>query len=106
MSTSKANMRLLPDGHGKVKPRARCEPATQAVMAGMQDIRVAGQNAHATGRGHGLISIRVGQVLVYLEDREALNSWIAAIQRASELQDAAYGPQSRIDRYAPRSKQA
>ena len=53
-----------------------------------------------------MISIRVGRVLVYLEDRDALNSWIAAIQRAVELQDTAYGPQQKIDRYQPRSELA
>jgi hypothetical protein len=101
-----AALRLLPGGHGKVKPAPRCELATQAVMAGIQDIRVAGQNAQNTGKGHGVISIRVGTVLVYLEDRDALNSWIAAVQRAAELQDSAYGPQHPLDRYEPRSKPA
>lgn len=30
--------------------------------------------AHVTGRGHGVISIRVGRILLYLEDRQALDS--------------------------------
>lgn len=71
----------------------RCMLAVQAKVRGYQDLRVTGQNAQVTGTGHGVISVRVGQVLLYLEDREALLSWAAAIQRAIELQDRAYGPE-------------
>ena len=71
----------------------RCLLAVQAKVRGYQDLRVTGENAQVTGIGHGVIAIRVGQVLLYLEDREALFSWVAAVQRALELQDRAYGPE-------------
>lgn len=71
----------------------RCLLAVQAKVRGYQELRVVGQNGQSTGTGRGVISIRVGQVLLYLEDREALLSWAAAIQRAIELQDRAYGPE-------------
>lgn len=67
--------------------------AVQAKVRGYQDLRVTGQNAQVTGTGHGVIAIRVGQVLLYLEDRQALFSWVVAIQRAIELQDRAFGPE-------------
>ena len=86
-------LRLLPGGLGAVRPAPRCQIATQAVMAGPQDYRVTAANAQNTGRGHGLITIRVGRVLVYLEDREALASWQRALRRATELEDAAFGPE-------------
>ncbi len=98
--TAPANLRLLPGGHGKVRPEPRCQIAAQAVMAGVQDWRVSAQNAQASGRGHGVISIRVGRVLIYLEDRDVLDCWAAAIQRAVELRDGAYGPENY--RYEPR----
>jgi len=71
---NKPVLRLLEGGYGTINPNPRCEIAAQAVMAGPQDYRVHGGNAQATGRGHGVISIRVGRVLIYLEDREALLS--------------------------------
>ena len=52
-----------------------------------------GGNAQATGRGHGVITIRVGRVLSYYEDREALLSWTRAIEKAKELDEGAFGPE-------------
>ena len=73
--------------------QGRCLLAVQAKVRGYQDLRVTGESAQVTGTGHGVIALRVGQVLLYLEDREALFSWVAAIQRGLELQDRAYGPE-------------
>ena len=82
--------------------QGRCQLAVQAKVRGYQDLRVTGQNAQVTGSGQGLIAIRVGQVLLYLEDRQALFSWVAAIQRAIELQDRAYGPEMPLPAYRSR----
>lgn len=79
----------------------RCQVAVQAKVQGFQELRVTAQGPQATGTGRGFISVRVGQVLLYLEDRDAMHSWVAAIQRAIELQDNAYGvelPPARIGR--------
>lgn len=81
----------------------RCQVAAQAKVRGFQELRVAAQSPQASGNGRGFISVRVGQVLLYLEDRDAMHSWVAAIQRAIELQDNAYGvelPPARIGRRA------
>ena len=86
-------LRLLPGGLGMAKPKPRCQLATQAVMAGPQDYRVTAANAQVTGQGHGVITIRVGRLLVYVEDRQALLAWQRALQRASEMEDAAFGPE-------------
>ncbi len=48
--------------------------------------------AEATGRGHGHVCPRVGRVLIYLEDRDALRAWRSAIDQAVGLADAAFGP--------------
>ena len=67
-----SQLRLLEGGFGMVDPEPRWQIAAQAITAGPQEYRVYGGNAQATARGHGVISIRVGRVLIYLEDQEAL----------------------------------
>ena len=64
-----------------------------AVMVRSQEYCLHGGNAQATGRGHGVITIRVGRVLIFLEDREALLSWTRAIEKAKELDEGAFGPE-------------
>jgi hypothetical protein len=90
---AKPQFRLLPGGHGPVRPEARCQVAAQIVMAGHQDYRVTAGNAQVTGRGHGVITLRVGRVLVYLEDREAFESWTRALRDATGLIEGAFGPE-------------
>jgi len=90
---NKPVLRLLEGGYGTITPDPRCQIAAQAVMAGPQDYRVYGGNAQATGRGHGVITIRVGRVLLYLEDRDALLAWTRAIEKAKELDEVAFGPE-------------
>ena len=65
--------------------------AAQAIVEGMQDIRVEAATALA-GPGHGQIAVRVGRLLVYLNDREALESFTDAWRRAEALADKAFGP--------------
>ena len=96
---NKPVLRLLEGGYGTINPNPRCEIAAQAVMAVPQDYRVHGGNAQATGRGHGVISIRVGRVLIYLEDREALLSWSRALEQAKALDEGAFGPEMPPVRY-------
>lgn len=65
--------------------------AAQAVVEGMQDIRVEAATPLA-GPGHGQIAVRVGRLLVYCNDREALESFLDAWNRAEALADKAFGP--------------
>ena len=55
-----------------------------------------------TGRGYGYIAVRVGRVLVYLEDRDALQAWTTAIGKAADLADLAFGPDLPKSRYQAR----
>ncbi len=75
---------------GKRDSDYSCRVAAQAVMEGTQDVRVQALTPLA-GPGHGQIAVRVGRVLVYVNDREALNSWLDAWQQASALADKAFG---------------
>ena len=68
----------------------RCRVAVQAVMEGMQEVRVQAVTPLA-GPGHGQIAIRLGRVLIYLNDRQALESLQDACQQASEHGDKAFG---------------
>ena len=81
--------------HRLAANQGRCLLAVQAKVRGYQDLRVTGENGQVTGTGNGVIALRVGHVLLYLEDRKALLSWVVAVQRALELQDRAYGPELR-----------
>ena len=69
---------------------ARCRVAVQAVMEGMQEVRVQAVTPLA-GPGHGQIAIRLGRVLIYLNDREALDSFLDASSRAADFGDQAFG---------------
>ena len=80
----------------------RCRVAAQAVMEGTQDVRVQALTPLA-GPGHGQIAVRVGRVLVYVNDREALNSFLDAWQEAADLADKAFGVVLPPPAYQPRS---
>ncbi len=82
-----------------VRPQPRMQVATQAIFAGPQEHRVIAMTPQATGRGYGHIAVRVGRVLVYLEDRKALEAWTTAIGKADDLADSAFGhlPKSRYE---------
>lgn len=69
----------------------RCRVAVQAVTEGLQDVRVQAATPLA-GPGHGQIAVRVGRVLVYVNDREALESFLDARTQAEGLADKAFGP--------------
>ncbi len=84
-------------------PEPRCSLAVQAVMAGPQEVRVTGTTPQASGRGYGHLCLRVGRVLIYLEDRDSLLAWQEALRQADALADSAYGPVLPPARYEPRT---
>ncbi len=84
-----------------VRPKPRMQVATQVLFAGPQDHRVFAMTPEATGRGYGHIAVRVGRVLVYLEDRQSLEAWTTAIGKATDLAEAAFGPDLPESRYQP-----
>ncbi len=72
-------------------------------MEGTQDFRVQAVTPLA-GPGHGQIAVRVGRVLVYVNDREALNSFLDAWQQAADLADKAFGVVLPPPAYEPRPR--
>ena len=81
----------------------QCRVAAQAVMEGMQDIRVQAATPLA-GPGHGQIAVRVGRLLAYVNDREALDSFLDAWRQAADLGDKAFGVVLPPPAYKPRSR--
>lgn len=73
-------------------PEHRCSVATRAVMAGPQSVRVTAMTPQATGRSWGHLCLRVGRVLICLDDRDSLGAWQEALRQAEEMVDAALGP--------------
>ncbi len=67
----------------------------------MQEVRVQAVTPRA-GPGHGQIAIRVGRLLLYLNDREALDSFVDAWQQAADLADKAFGVVLPPPAYKPR----
>lgn len=91
-------------GTGKEKQHDdRCRVAVQAVLEGMQEVRVQAATPSA-GPGHGQIAVRVGRLLMYINDRDALDSFLDAWQQAADLGDKAFGVVSPPAAYRPRSR--
>ena len=101
MPGSRDHLQLVGRRRFWARPQPRMQVATQAIFAGPQDHRVSAMTAQASGRGYGHIAVRVGRVLLYLEDRQALEAWTTAIAKAANLAAAAFGPDLPASRYQP-----
>lgn len=60
-------------------------------LAGEQETSVRAVTTPASRAGHGQIAIRLGRVLLYVEDRVALDAIIRTIRTAETHADAVYG---------------
>lgn len=72
---------------------SRCQVAATACLSGWLPVRV---EARAPSHGvtvDGIVSIRLANVLLYLENKEALDSVVLAVKRAVEVQSRAFGPE-------------
>ena len=84
--------RLPPEEHDPSPlPAEKQRFGIQVVLSGLQDVQVIARSASAAGKAHGTIAVRIGRVLVYVEDRDALLSLSSAVAKARELQDGAFG---------------
>ncbi len=103
MTTSRRRHLQAVPGSLRQLPEPRCSLAVQAVMAGLQEVRVTGTTPQASGRGYGHLCLRVGRILIYLEDPDSLLAWQEALRQAEDLADAALGPVLPPPRYEPRT---
>jgi hypothetical protein len=90
MTTPKRHLEPVPRHSARINDH-QFRVAAQAMVTGMQDIRVEAATPLA-GPGHGQIAVRVGRLLVYVNDREALDSFVDAWRRAEALADKTFGP--------------
>lgn len=66
--------------------------AAQAICAGEPDYRVLAVAAASSRNGQAHIAIRVASTLIYVEDRAALESFLAAWRKAAELAERVFPP--------------
>jgi hypothetical protein len=69
-----------------------CEVIASARLRGDQESRVQGMTSVASPTGEAHIALRVGRVLLYLQDRDALDALRRAVRTAEGLADGVYGP--------------
>lgn len=73
-------------------PTPRGLVAAQAIFAGPIDTGVRAVTARVAGAGNEVIALRLGSLLVYVEDREALDALGCVLRRADALADRVFGP--------------
>jgi hypothetical protein len=69
----------------------KCQLVAQATIAGVQDVRVVRAFGRVDGWTTPYISVRIGQILLNIEDRAALTALIEATQAAAAHSDIAFG---------------
>lgn len=79
----------------------RCDLITQAVLGGDLDFRVQAMSS-VVGPGPGTISIRLGRIVLVIEDRNALEVLTTACHQAEAMADRAFGPEMPPPVYKPR----
>jgi hypothetical protein len=91
MTAKRNGLRSVPKLVGKTGFDYRFDVASQVMAAGPQDIHVQ-VIVPLSGPGKGQIGVRVGRLLVYVANREALGSFLEAWGKAGALADEAFGP--------------
>ena len=79
-------------GTSLTRVEVRFDVASQVIAAGTQDVFVQ-PIVPLSGPGKGQIGVRVGRLLVYVADRDALASFLEAWREAEALADKAFGPE-------------
>jgi hypothetical protein len=102
MTSPRRRLTVVPNV-GRREDSYQCRVASQAVMEGTQDFTVQAVTPLA-GPGHGQIAVRVGRLLIYVNNREALESILDAWQQAADLADKAFGVVLPPQVYKPRSR--
>ena len=90
--TAPSPLRAVPRLAGKIGFEYRFDVASQVLAAGAQDVHVQ-VIVPLSGSGKGQIGVRVGRLLVYCANREALASFVDAWAQAEALADMAFGPE-------------
>lgn len=97
-----SGLRSIPFVKGRATFDNRFDVAAQVLAAGTQDISVRVVTP-LSGPHRGQIGVRVGRILVYVANREALASFVSAWNEAASLADEAFGPELPPPVYKPRT---
>ena len=97
MIAKKSELRAVPPLAGKTGFQYRFDVVSQVMAAGAQDIHVQ-LIVPLSGPGQGQIGVRVGRLLVYVSNREALASFLDAWGQAGALADKAFGSELQLPR--------
>ena len=97
MITKPGRLRAVPRLAGKIGFDYRFDVASQVIAAGTQDVFVQ-TIVPLSGPGKGQIGVRVGRLLIYVANREALASFLSAWTEAEALADKAFGPELPLPR--------
>lgn len=89
--TAQSRLRSVPRLAGRSTYDYRFEVASQVIAAGTQDVFVQ-TIVPLSGPGKGQIGVRVGRVLIYVANKEALQSFLDAWKQAEAMADKAFGP--------------
>ena len=90
--TAPSRLRAVPRLAGKIGYEFRFDVASQVLAAGTQDVHVQ-VLVPLSGPGKGQIGVRVGRILIYVANKEALQSFVDAWRQAEALADRAFGPE-------------
>jgi hypothetical protein len=90
--TAPSRLRAVPRLGGRSTYDYRFEVASQAMVAGTQDIHVQAITP-LSGPGKGQVGVRVGRILIYVANGEALASFVDAWSQVEALADKAFGPE-------------
>jgi hypothetical protein len=90
--TAPSRLRAVPRLAGRSTYEYRFDVASQVIAAGTQDVFVQ-PIVPLSGPGKGQIGVRVGRILIYVANREALASFVDAWRQAEALADNAFGPE-------------
>ena len=102
--TAPSRLRAVPRLVGRTGFDYRFDMASQVIAAGTQDVFVQ-PIVPLSGPGKGQIGVRVGRLLVYVANREALASFLDAWTEAESLADKAFGPELPSPRIGERQAQ-
>lgn len=100
--TAPRHLKAVPRTKGDRVLDYRCDLITQAVLGGDIDFRVQAMSS-IVGPGPGTISIRLGRIVLVIEDRDALHVLTSACGQADRMADRAFGPELPVPVYRPRS---
>src|SRR5664280_1419347 len=95
--TPRSRLSAVPSLVGKTRFEYRFDVASQVMAAGPQDVHVQ-VIVPLSGPGRGQIGVRVGRLLVYRANRQALGSWLDAWGKAAALAEKAFGPDLSVPR--------